>query len=507
VYEETGSRRPTRLRQDALMFGRRKAKTDPHLMLAETIARHFDGATVEGNVAHLGPELDGVTVTCRVDNINQFGPVKAAALFLQLSGGAFGPGPVFASVSGYAESDVEAIVTGGCNWACAFGPVLRAGLRGIWLPESGSFPDAEQFEAKLDGRRVRVAVAALDRAMMFVQDGDPQARIAATRRRLGADPWLTRAVLASGTLPALTGDSPALVSVFVMTVAGGRTVEVKVNGTDWPGCADLYPDAGAEPEGAMVLLRELAMVTPLEPAPALTHAAPALTRTEIEGVLSALGASPPEPRQPDGWQGWRTHGGVLDQPMTHDELAHVETATGALPADYRAFLTEVAASGAGPGYGLLPPEVVRGVIPLAHAGCGVVWVMRLDGAERGQVWCDASGSDRSYARVANSFSEWYRLWLDSAVRRETFAQWNNLSCAPANVLRQLVDDQAKKKPGQRPSLVGMLPPGAITLASGNFLPKVSAMDPCHPCVALAASFGVPPEAFAPGVLSRRGSST
>src|SRR6185295_13061790 len=120
-----------------------------------------------------------------------------------------------------------------------------------------------------------------------------------------------------------------------------------------------------------------------------------------------------------------------------DVVADIETTVGALPPDYRRFLIEVAAAGAGPGYGLLAPtgeaqqrlaegtfsfrdgasptDGPAGVLALAHAGCGVMWFLVLGGPHRGEVWCDARSSDGKVRRVAGSFTEWYRDWLGSAV--------------------------------------------------------------------------------------------
>jgi len=56
--------------------------------------------------------------------------------------------------------------------------------------------------------------------------------------------------------------------------------------------------------------------------------------------------------------------------------------------------------------------------------------------------------------------------------------------------------------GEHPSLAGRVDAGGITLTSGGgYLPAGSALDPCHPCVALVANFDLPPEVFAAGVLS------
>src|SRR5690606_29923113 len=98
------------------------------------------------------------------------------------------------------------------------------------------------------------------------------------------------------------------------------------------------------------------------------------------------------------------------------ELAAVEAGTGPLPDEARWFLTHVAGPGAGPGYGLLPPRRVGDVVPLAHAGCGNAWVLRLDGPDRGTVWMDARASDEGTRKVADSVGAWFTAWLDGAAR-------------------------------------------------------------------------------------------
>lgn len=225
------------------------------VMLAETIARHFEGAVVVGRTAHIG--LGGLVVECEVGDVSEVGSYFAAPLYLYISGGGLGPEPVFASVSGYGSSPEAAIVTGACNWACVFGPVLRAGL--IEAAE----PDVEQFETTLDGRRFRVVLDGLDRVMTFEPDDEAGGRIAAARSRLCGDPWLLPLVLGLGTLPGLAERHSTLVSLFVSDGSQGRTAEVKVNGIDRPACAAVFADAEAEPEGAVTLLRELAVLTPV----------------------------------------------------------------------------------------------------------------------------------------------------------------------------------------------------------------------------------------------------
>ncbi|MFD9823291.1 SMI1/KNR4 family protein [Streptomyces violascens] len=59
--------------------------------------------------------------------------------------------------------------------------------------------------------------------------------------------------------------------------------------------------------------------------------------------------------------GSRWHRWVLEAPLVEDELAELEAQIGVmLPSEYRSFLTEVGAGGAGPSYGLFPVRRVQG---------------------------------------------------------------------------------------------------------------------------------------------------
>jgi hypothetical protein avisC_10765 len=77
------------------------------------------------------------------------------------------------TASGYGSSQLASVVTAGCNWACAFGPAL---LAGIGRPDliSSQDPEFEQFEATVGGRRYRVSAGHVDRSMnMPIESDDP----------------------------------------------------------------------------------------------------------------------------------------------------------------------------------------------------------------------------------------------------------------------------------------------------------------------------------------------
>ncbi|WP_374011061.1 SMI1/KNR4 family protein [Streptomyces ipomoeae] len=73
--------------------------------------------------------------------------------------------------------------------------------------------------------------------------------------------------------------------------------------------------------------------------------------------VAALGAAPGN-REVFGAFG---HEWVLEEPLTEDALAELEAQIGVrLPEEYRTFLTQVGAGGAGPAYGVFPVRRVEG---------------------------------------------------------------------------------------------------------------------------------------------------
>ena len=144
------------------------------VVLAQTIARHFRGATTEAihdaQTVRLGEGLP--TIECVIDEIQDHTPY-GAFIFLQISGGAFGDRRVLVTASGYGSSQLESVVAAGCNWACAFGPVLLTGIGRPDLIDSDN-PDVEQYEATVGGRRYRVSAGHVDRSMnMPIESDDP----------------------------------------------------------------------------------------------------------------------------------------------------------------------------------------------------------------------------------------------------------------------------------------------------------------------------------------------
>lgn len=485
------------------MFGRRRRENAPipapqgaepappaslDELLAAVVAQHLDDARVEEGTRVVSPEI---TVECHVPQVVDLGRHRQAACFFRLSGGRLGSRPVFTSVPGYGPGEQEAVAQGGHSLAGLVSALLGA-IAG--REPSPDFP-VVRCSVPVDGRRFGLVVAALDRGSA---GPDASERLGAFREALGGTPFLLPPLIGDvGCLPLLHGDDAALVSLFVAQWPSSRTVELKVHGADWT-TAGLLDDAVGLPDGVeAALLRELAMLVPLEPP------AP-LTRDAVQRTLDGL-AERRAPRQVAGWQGWGVHGGRLGPVLDDAQLAAVEAGTGPLPDDLRHFLRHVAGPGAGPGYGLLPLQRVGDVVPLAHAGCGNTWVLALEGERRGTVWIDASGSGWDTTQVASSFTEWFTGWLDAALRDSgPWMQYDVRGCSTVSVMSKLLtarSEQAAATGGPEPTSLEGLPDGAfVTVGEATYLPH-GPMDPCHGCVSLAGDLGLTPAVFAPGLLT------
>lgn len=473
--------------------------------MAETLARHFADATVEDAVVRLG--FGNVEIECRVHDPNWSGAHWSASLFMYISGGRFGPQPIFASISGYHDGGVEqAVIEGTCMWACSFGPVLVSALTGAEDPE------VEHEEVEAGGRRHRLVYGRFDRAMT-TSAADGERLVTEVRARLGGQPYLTPAVLDAVPTELLADREVSLLSVFVLEGYGNRTVEIKVNGADtevaWP--KDAPAALGSED---LVLLRELAVVVPLEePARSFTLPEP-LDRPGLEAVLDHLGSALAAPGQVAGWRGWRSHGGRLGPTIEESQLARIESSDGRLPEDFRRFLAEVAGPGAGPGYGLLQPRRVGNVVPLAQAGCNAVWVLDVGSDDYGSVWVDSTGVDGRRHRVADSFTAWYHDWLDHALLgRGAWTHWDGGCCAVSTIVREQHSAQHSGDPGPRPAedrpdLSGTLTE-LVVVGWNDYLPSRPdgqvTLDHCQGCAETLARHNVSENVVKQGVLSALGS--
>lgn len=118
--------------------------------------------------------------------------------------------------------------------------------------------------------------------------------------------------------------------------------------------------------------------------------------------------------------GAATHRFAFDEPISDTQLAAIEAQFGELPGEYRALITGLGASGAGPFYGLLAPEPeahdqLDAIIVLAEQGCGGRSVLAVRGPHRGQVWSDWTREGGTLEVESPSVYTWYENWLDHAL--------------------------------------------------------------------------------------------
>ncbi|MDO5084024.1 MAG: SMI1/KNR4 family protein [Arachnia propionica] len=432
--------------------------TTPEALLAEIVANHFvDARVIERDgvqVVVLGEGLP--EIACRINTLQEEAPF-GAFISLTITGGRLGAPGALVTASGYGDNPTSAIVAAGCNWACAFGPVL---LTGIGRPEliTTQDPEVEQFETVLGGRRYLVTVAALDRAANAGVE-----EIAQWRGRLGGPSALTQRVLASGTIPHSRTDDVLPLGCFA-GIGPTPMSEVKFGAGDWEAGRAVLDGLGTM-EGAYVLLREWALLTPLEPAPGLT-------RESLQNTLDLLRTQRDDPHREAGWRGGRAHGMRLGPP------GHINGVD--LPADFKWYVEQIAVSGAAPGYGLEPRVMDQGWMKVARAGCGANWLLNLGD---GSVWLDSRTSDEQIRQVAPSFASWYEAWLDNAIRGGgPFAQWQNGADAALKVLADMV----------RQGRLEELSQSRVSLATGT-----DPVGPCHVCESCYADHGVPGTVFDP----------
>ncbi len=157
--------------------------------------------------------------------------------------------------------------------------------------------------------------------------------------------------------------------------------------------------------------------------------------------------------------GARSHRYRFAAPLPEARARAIEAEHGVeIPADYRAFLTRVAASGAGPYHGLLPldapsqlaslggsfahlrplgPDVeamteaerkafegdaaVAGTIALAHMGCQYFALLVVRGPRAGSVWADIRSAGLGIVPLHDSFTDWYGAWIHAMIHDEPFA--------------------------------------------------------------------------------------
>ena len=291
----------------------------------------------------------------------------------------------------------------------------------------------------------------------------PIEEVEAYRRRLGGPRALTDRVLASPLIPATRSNEAVALGCYA-GIGPHSITELKLAGADWPAGRSVLDAIPPEPGGHR-MLREWSILMPLEPAPPLT-------RDGLQHTLNLIAATSYDPGSEAGWLGSRHHGMRLGPPSLPAGLS--------LPEDLRWFLSTIAGSGAGPGYGLDVYPADDGGIHLADAGCGAEWRMS---PYDGSVWLDSRACDDGFTRVAPNFISWYEAWLDHAIRGGgSFGRWSYQVDAAYKMLEQSAAEFG----------VDRLPE---TVTRVKIQTPTKAFGPCHSCQLVYSRCGVPESVF------------
>ena len=247
-------------------------------------------------------------------------------------------------------------------------------------------------------------------------------------------------------------------------------------------------------------------------------------------AVRALAAADPALRR----FGAAVHRYELAPPLDAAALDAVEHRLGAaLPDELRALLGELAAGGAGPGYGIArvdravhragPAGLVAAPagapwtqgLPLAHLGCGYLAVVALDGGARGEVWLDARAIG-VVRPIQPGVTALYLDWID----RLAHARWPEphvpagacvLAAALSGYLARCEAEAGAPAgtlagPALREAL-SRLGPGAIEIAAeaSPWFDDGDRVDPCIACARLLdglAADGLGCDVVARGALPR-----
>jgi hypothetical protein len=228
------------------------------------------------------------------------------------------------------------------------------------------------------------------------------------------------------------------------------------------------------------------------------------------------------------------HGYRLAPPLPAAALDALDRRLGAalgaaLPDELRAFAAELAAGGAGPGYGIVPLDraadhvvaAPRGApwtagLPLAHLGCGYAAVAALDGVARGEIWIDAR-SIGVIRPIQPGITALYLDWID----RLAHGRWPDAhvpagACALAAALSGYLarcEADAGLAAGSLAGAalrdaLGRLGPGAIEIAAESAVSWFDDGDRVDPCIACArlienlAADGLRRDVVAPGAVPK-----
>jgi hypothetical protein len=186
------------------------------------------------------------------------------------------------------------------------------------------------------------------------------------------------------------------------------------------------------------------------------------------------------------------------------------------PDDYRRFVADIGAGGAGPLYGLIDARAATAHpiagpwgsgIAIAHAGCGYAIVLA-----DGGVWIDARAIG-VVEPIAPSFTAYYVTWLDRLARNQLpDAHVPAGRCALANALGGYLGVCEQRLGLAAGTIAGddlrealaALGPGAIAIAADRSPLFVDGepVDPCLACACLVDNLGLGAEVVAAGATPR-----
>jgi hypothetical protein len=417
---------------------KRFAKKDPrppkaNQMLAGLLARHFDDAIVQEEILIL--EGGRIIVDCEVALPAQIGYLFQVPLYFRVLGEG-SAAAVRCSVSGYGPTVETAIQEGARMWAGTLEALINSA--------NGNPPTSVEVTDEsllIGGRPYRLLSARMNRAMQTSQSKEfpsPDLINRTNRQVVGSTSMAAKLLTNSEHVPRLAWPTMSIITSTV-THAGSDNpkVQISVNGTAQRQYEDHFK-AIAETGGHIVILQELAIVMPMIDAAGIAEGLP-FERANLQQRLNRLSMYT-ETGNVAGWNGWRVHRGQLGTCLEPHEI------DGRIPSEYGSFLATVAGPGAGPGFGLVYPQVSINRVVLAHAGCGHYWYLSLEPHNFGEVWIDATAAANYVTKVAPDFVSWYAEWLTACETSSLpWVPWEPAVCAGVGLAAEIREHRAERQ--------------------------------------------------------------
>lgn len=433
-------------------------------------------------------------------------------LVVELHGGPLGNARIEECWVGRGDSLEHAVIRGVRDWAQG----SMQALLDAFSPEAGAMAGSAASsgqELRLDGRRYLLYASPL-----WLRGKSAEALADA----LGPESLSAR-LAAAEVLPVLDTRWPTLVSILATQGPSGQTIEVKINGRDWPSTHSILEELPWPDSDEYIAVRELAVFVPVAPADDEILALPAHALRRTWAGLAAA--------DPGGELfGGQSHRYQLAPPLTDEALAHIEALAGPLPEDFRHFVQTVGKSGAGPYHGLLPAdapaqleilaqpypqdqESISGeteplfMLGLAHMGCGYMSLLVVSGAARGEVWADLTPMGGGLRKTHDSFTEWYLAWLGNLVgNRPPEPPFAAGACALVGVLSQALSAEEARR-GMEPGTIDpeeavrAIPDRGIAAHAHDslYFEDGEPIEICPHCARLIHDIGLRPEQLAPGL--------